>query len=352
MKRVCFASVSLFVVLALGCSNERAPSPADTEGVAPATLDATTPPAQTTIIRIENFDRHADGTVDVRTILTTWYDSHGNPVRELYENDPSVPEGHAARATFVAEYSVHGAILDSVFDIDEGADGTIDSRTTLETLETDQKGNPTRQIRTDYGSNGAETGRIELTNVFDSRNRIIAVSDGTTRTDYVYDAHGNVVISGSSSRGTLRESSYEYTIHDALVYMTEQVLDRDDLQSSRTLTTVSQDGQGYPLQQIETFLEPPIHTPQESHPAYHERASRVLTYDGRHNLLSQTDDVDYEANGSVDARSIITWQYAGRGLDTAPSRLAFSTGGAPDRLAAAGPDRDRGSDGGREIQEH
>jgi hypothetical protein len=251
------------------------------------------------VTRTDEGDVGVDGTVDVRTVRTTWYDAHGNPTMEVFEW--LLPPEDAIRTTTVFEYNAHGALLGYVVETDEGADGTVDYRSTLQTVETDKRGDPIRQVYTFR----SPLIPVDVLNEFDARGRVIRSVQGPLTTTYGYDSHDNIIFYQTviSQGGGTRTATIEYNAHDVLVHLTQIAPLSGVLRVVNLLSTVSYDAKGYPVEQVLDALD------LAGNP---ERTTRVITYDAHHNLLTQTDDVDYGADGSVDFRLISHWEYGGR----------------------------------------
>jgi len=330
MKPICASFLPLLMTLVLACSKSESPTSIERTHAASASFAAASSGAVSAVTRTDDYDNGVDGTVDGRTVRTTWYDAHGNVTKEVFEQ--TLPLETAVRSTTVNEYNARGARLGYVFEFDDGADGTVDFRSTLRTLETNKQGDPIRQVTS--GST------VDIVNEFDTRGRLIRSVLGPLTTTYGFDSHDNLVLYQTEiSQGSgVQTATLEYNVHDVLVHLMQIAPLSGVLRVINLLSTVSYDAKGYPVQQVLDALDVagnPSHT------------TRVITYDAHHNLLTQIDDVDYGVDGSVDSRVTSHWEYRGRNdvLFRQMDPAAAATGHTWQALAAAPPDP-TGPDGG------
>ena len=150
MKPFCASILPLLVTLCLACSNTQSPTSGEPTGAASASFANATSGNVSVVTQTDEGDVGVDGTVDGRTVRTTWYDSHGNPTKEVFER--TLPTDEAVRRTTVFEYNTRGATVGEVVEVDLGADGSVDSRSTLQSVETDKRGDPIKQTVTYVGA--------------------------------------------------------------------------------------------------------------------------------------------------------------------------------------------------------
>jgi hypothetical protein len=297
MKPFCASILPLLVTFVLACSNTQ--SPTSTAKPASASFAGAPSGIASVVTRTDEGDSGADGTVDSRVVVTTWYDAHGNPTKVVYER--MLPAEDAVRATTVYEYTVRGALFGYVIETDNGADGTIDRRSTLQTVETDNRGNPTTQEYV-YSDLNAP---VDILNEFDTRGRVVHSVQGPVTTRYAYDPHDNVIFYESeiSQGGGVHTITIDYNVHDAFV-SEKAVLSLNGLtQDVYVVSTTAYDSKGYPVQQL---IEGNFFAGSR------QRETSTITYDSHHNKLTQVSDVDYDGDGSVDSRGTSHWTYQGR----------------------------------------
>jgi hypothetical protein len=281
----------LLTLLASGCVSDPGPLSPD-PGKAPSSAQVAVPPSREhlVVVKTEEIDWPVDGSIDYRAVTTTWYDAHGNLVREVLEGgDPS-----EYRRTSEWVYNQHGNLMSYVID-ELYAPSFSGNRTALTTLETDGRSNPTRQLLTqDHGIDGTIDVQDTYLNKFDSRSNLVEYeNDGVTRI-LAYDAHGNLVLF-SDDWGDL--ITWTYNPHNTLVH---QLFTLGSF--AMELFTTAYDKHGNPTGQVLEFRYASV-------PA--ERSIFSLTYDGRHNLLTSVMDHDREADGTIDDRTTTTFEHSG-----------------------------------------
>ena len=299
MKPFCASILPLLVTLCLACSNTQSPTSGEPTGAASASFANATSGNVSVVTQTDEGDVGVDGTVDGRTVTTTWYDSHGNATKEVFER--ILPTNEALHRMTVFEYNTRGATVGEVVEVDLGADGSVDSRSTLQSVETDKRGDPIKQTVTYVGAFVSE---YDVLNEFDARGRVIRSALGPQTTTYGYDAHDNIVFYQKEiSQGeSVQTTTLEYSVHDAMVRQDASLLLNGVLRPIYALSTVASDAKGYPVRQViqGNYFAGSL-----------QRSTRAITYDAHHNPLTQIDDVDNDGDGTIDFRGVSRWEYQG-----------------------------------------
>lgn len=297
MKPFCASILPLLVTLMLACSNTQSPTSSTTTTAVSASFANASTGTVFAVTRTDESDNGVDGTVDSRTVLTTWYDSHGNPTKEVFER--SLPPQHAVRTTTVSEYNSRGARLRAVFESDDGADGTVEFRSTLQTVATNKRGDPIEQSST--------SNPVNVFNEFDARGRVIRSVQGGFTTTYGYDSHDNLVLYRTeiSQGGGVRTTTLEYNVHDAFVHEEQVLLLNGVARDVFVISTTAYDANGYPVRQL-------IEGNGFIGSVQGATATDAITYDAHHNKLTQVEYADYDGDGSIDSQGISRWEYQGR----------------------------------------
>ncbi len=294
----------LFPVALLACSNNTSPDAINGSNQTSEPILAVA--HNSSIVETLEFDDDGDGTVDLRSIQTSWYDAHGNTVRSVNETDYLGPDG-MNRTTIVATYSKQGNLVNRTEEFDRFADGTIDRRTIESAVAHDHFGNPTELLRTvDLDANGTIDAQNSSTLEYDHRGNLIRQAHDTGTTSSIsYDAHGNpvhvVIESPTGTSTTVWDMTRVFNPHGALV---EEVsvttwyggVDR------QTWSTTQFDRQGNPIEQAYEAA---------TQLGVLERGTRVLTYDVGHRLVGLVEESDHGANGTVDQRFTYSYEYTG-----------------------------------------
>jgi hypothetical protein len=313
MKPFC-ASILPLLTLVLACSNTQSPTSGEPTSAASASFANAPSGSVAVVTRTDEGDVGVDGTVDGRAVITTWYDAHGKVTKEVLER--TLPTEEAVRTTTVYQYNTRGAEIGHVVETDIGADGTVDSRSTLLTVETDKRGDPIKQTIT---YSGAFVSVSDVVNEFDARGRVIRSVLGPLTTTYGYDSHDNLIFYQTeiSQGGSVRTTTLEYNVHDALERQDGTLLLDGVLRPVYALSTVAHDEKGYPVRQViqgNYFAGSP------------QRSTRAITYDSHHKPLTQIEDVDYDADGNIDFRGVSRWEYQGQ--NDVPFRQGNATAAA------------------------
>lgn len=313
MNRFYSAGLLVPALLCLACSND--PSSVSSESPATsATFIANG--TQSVVVQTDEVDRNGDGTADATFITTTRYDVHGNAVEE-------VSESPASRDVTTNQYNNHGDLIGYVYDEDEGADGVVDARETLTTLETDNQGHPLRQaVSYDDGNNGSIELTSERANRFDARGRIVEVTRSNQSDAYQYDEHDNVARHdmhwAQGSRAINLVYNGEWSAHSSELRSASTVTQTGQPESGHTLTSIAFDKQGYPILQNLEF---------RSGSRVSSRFTIEWGYDGHHRVLLHVASEDRNLDGQIDSRTTTRFEYGGPEVAAAHGLAALGKAG-------------------------
>ncbi len=345
---------ALLIACALGCTNDSTPTSIENPANQSPALAGNNAEVHTIVVLTQEADYQNDGTIDETYVIRTSYDRHGNALLVEEEDNRA---GSIRRMVTTSSYNRWGNALEQVIDLDFPQNGPRDTRYWITTVETDRAGRPIRRVYLlDYDLDGIpdhESNTLSypaydplgkpLQEVLDFDTDGDGTLDSRTTQTMAYDHHGNVEqrtiesdfqIDGSVNEGSSTKSTYN--AYGAVVEAVSKWFADGDGVSTSSMTTIAFDGRGNPITQVSVADYAPTDGVADSR--------RVVTtsFDERHRRLSEVEEIDLGADGTIDGRYTRTYEYFGTlTIPSGPTTLEMSSAGQPRDPWSGGDDANR-----------
>ena len=245
------------------------------------------------IHNVYEVDTGIDGTIDSRSVLDTSFDAFGRELTSAQTGDAGL-NGVDNRRDYTFTYDARGNPRSLVQLVDDDADGDIDERV-IETLVHDGQDRPiSRLYEEDFDADGVIDSRQTLT--------VDWASDGRRVTQ--------VNTTDQDADGTPDYSTTTVWNYDAATRLGNWTYENDSGADGsieyREHVTITHDSQGREVRNVQSHDTDGDGTAEST-------VTLIREYDAFDNEISYTEESDFDADGVPNWRSVATTQFGGHG---------------------------------------